>query len=147
MTHPSAFPKLTVRFELPGQHGIDRAVSVDGPMPSQPEQDSRAKRVAALLEDNIRTELDVQLGGVQRALPEELVRRLAWGIAAEVLYSFDVDRKPDWVKPGGVHAWEESGGWFARCGVCLLDSPASPTRVEAAAWSRTHQESHADSGS
>lgn len=111
------------------------------------EPQSHAQRIAALLEDNIRTELEVQLGAAQVALSEELLRRLAWGVAAEVLYAFDVDWRPDWVKPGEVHAWKESGVWFARCGVCLLDSPASPERDEAAAWVRTHQESHVDSAS
>src|SRR6476620_145216 len=106
----------------------------DGDMTAEPEDQSRSQRVAALFEHNIRTELDAQLGMDELDLAEDLRRQIAWGITAEVLYAFDVDWKPDWVKTGAVHTWQESGLWFSRCGVCLLDSRVSPTREEAAGW-------------
>ncbi|MFZ1912655.1 MAG: hypothetical protein WAU30_09885 [Propionicimonas sp.] len=64
------------------------------------------------------------------------------GVTSGLLYAFAVDWSPDWVGPGEVHHWEESGRFFARCGACLADSPASPDEQTAAAWARSHEDSH-----
>lgn len=102
----------------------------------------REQRVVALLEDRVREELRVTDGAYGLGLSEETIERLMGGVTAGVLYAFSVDWDPDWVREGDVHAWEESGVWFARCGACLLDSSAAKTRAEAVAWARAHEDSH-----
>ena len=115
-------------------------------MNARPNDQTRAHRVSQLLQHNIRTEIDAQLAKAGEELPTADRDRLAWGIAVEVLYAFAVDWDPDWVKAGMVHAWQESDLWFARCGVCLLDSNGTPTRDEATEWAETHQASHQKAG-
>ena len=102
----------------------------------------REKRVVDLLEDRVREELRVTDGAYGLGLSDETIERLTGGVTAGVLYAFSVDWDPDWVREGDVHAWEESGAWFARCGTCLLDSPPAQTQTAAAAWVRSHEESH-----
>jgi hypothetical protein len=102
----------------------------------------REQRVVALLEDRVREELRVTDAAYELGLSEETIERLMGGVTAGVLYAFSVDWNPDWVRQGDVHTWEKSGAWFARCGVCLLDSPEAETRDKAAAWARGHQKSH-----
>ena len=101
-------------------------------MPDDAARDRQAP-VDALLEDNIRTELQAQNAMADLGLSQEAIARLARGLAAEVLYAFAVDWSPNWVKPGQVHAWEESGDFFTRCPTCLLDSPPTGNRETAAA--------------
>lgn len=108
----------------------------------EPEPITRAQRVVALLEDNIYEELCNVLREEQ--LPDEVLRNAAWAVATEALYAFDVDWNPDWVKPGRLHSWRDGGRFFARCPVCLLDSPASKTRAEAYRWVRAHERDHDD---
>ena len=102
----------------------------------------RAERVVALLESNVRTELQVTNGGFDFGLSDETIERLMQGVTSGVLYAFAVDWSPDWVKPGDVHHWEEAGRFFARCGVCLADSPPSPDLETAVAWAHSHEGSH-----
>lgn len=102
----------------------------------------REQRVVALLEDRVREELRITDGAYGLGLNEETIERLTEGVTAGVLYAFSIDWDPDWVRGGDVHAWEESGLWFARCGVCLVDSARAQTRAEAAAWARDHERSH-----
>ena len=102
----------------------------------------REQRVVALLEDRVREELRVTDGAYELGLGEETIERLVGGVTAGVLYAFSVDWAPDWVREGDVHAWEEPGVWFARCGVCLLDSPGATTRADATTWAHAHEESH-----
>lgn len=102
----------------------------------------RQDRVAALLEDNIRTELQAQNAMAGLGLPEAAITRLAHGIAAEVLYAFAIDWSPDWVGPGHAHTWQASGDFFARCPACLQDSPPSKSREDATAWAADHQAGH-----
>jgi hypothetical protein len=104
--------------------------------------DDRATRVAELLADNIRTEVDVQNAGLGLGLTSQAAENLAQAITAEVLYAFAVDWSPDWVKPGSPHTWETSGTYYSRCGICLRDSPAAATRAEAQAWAISHEASH-----
>jgi hypothetical protein len=110
-------------------------------MPDDAARDRQA-RVDALLEDNIRTELHAQNAVADLGLSQQAITRLARGIAAEVLYAFSVDWSPSWVKPGQVHTWEESGDFFGRCPVCLLDSPPTDNSEAAAAWTATHRAAH-----
>lgn len=72
-------------------------------------------------------------------LPDQVVRNLAWAVAAEIRYAFAVDWDPEWVKPGGAHSWHEDAGWFARCGACLQDSPAFAGQGEAIEWALSHE--------
>jgi hypothetical protein len=102
----------------------------------------RADRVVALLEDNVRTELQVTNSGFDLGLSDETIDRLMQGVTSGLLYAFAVDWSPDWVKAGDVHRWEEAGRFFSRCGVCLADSPPSPDEETAVAWARSHQKSH-----
>ena len=44
-----------------------------------PEDDDRQARVALLLEDNIRTEIQAQDAGAHLGLSPEAITRLAWG--------------------------------------------------------------------
>jgi hypothetical protein len=99
-------------------------------------------RVVALLENCVREELRVTDGILGFGLDDEAVERLMEGVTAGVLYAFSVDWKPDWVREGDCHAWEESGSWFARCSICLLDSPGMTTRIESVEWARAHEASH-----
>jgi hypothetical protein len=102
----------------------------------------RAERVVALLEDNVRTELLVTNGALDLGLSDAAIESLMQGVTSGLLYAFAVDWSPDWVKQGQVHHWEEAGRFFARCGVCLMDSPPSPDERTAAAWAHSHETSH-----
>ena len=102
----------------------------------------RAARVATLLEDNIRTELEVQNAMAHLGLSQAAITRLANGIADGVLYTFAVDWSPNWVQPGEAHTWQASGDFFALCPVCLQDSPPAKSREDAAAWAASHQAGH-----
>ena len=91
----------------------------------------RDARVVSLRQDNVRTELSAQNAMNSLGLSGAAMDRIAQGITAEVLYAFAVDWSPDLVKPGGVHSWESDGAFFARCSVCLVDSPPSASREAA----------------
>ncbi len=110
-------------------------------MPEDDDRDRQA-RVALLLEDNIRTEIQAQNAGAHLDLSPEAITRLAWGIRAELLYAFAVDWSPRWVKPGQFHVWQESGDFLARCPACLQDSPPAKSLEEATAWASSHQSQH-----
>jgi hypothetical protein len=103
---------------------------------------AREARVVALLEHNVRTELQVMNAGFELGLGDGIIERLAEGITSGVLYAFAVDWSPDWVKPGQVHTWEEDGAFFARCSRCLLDSPPAQDQASAEAWARQHEAQH-----
>lgn len=104
--------------------------------------DRRAERVVALLEDNVSTELQVTNSAFGLGLSDEAIERLMEGVTSGLLYAFAVDWSPDWVKQGEVHHWEASGRFFARCGLCLADSPALPDDGTAVGWARDHEKSH-----
>jgi hypothetical protein len=103
---------------------------------------AREARLVSLLEDNVRTELQVTNGMLELGLSEATIERLMEGVTSGLLYAFKVDWSPDWVKPGQVHEWEEGGAFFARCSVCLLDSPRADSRAAAEAWARQHEATH-----
>jgi hypothetical protein len=110
-------------------------------MPADVAQDRQA-RVASLLEDNIRTELQARNAVDDLGLSQAAIVDLAHLIADGVLSAFAVDWSPRWVRPGEIHTWQASGDFFARCPVCLQDSPPGKTREEAAAWAADHQAAH-----
>jgi hypothetical protein len=103
------------------------------------EGEVRADRVVSLLEDCVRTELQVINGALELGLSDAAVEQLMLGVTSGVLYAFSVDWSPDWVKPGQVHGWEENGVFFARCSRCLLDSPPAGNRESAEQWARQHE--------
>jgi hypothetical protein len=102
----------------------------------------RQARVVALLEDSVRTEITVTSGMLDLGLSPEAIERLMEGVTSGILYAFDVDWAPDWVKPGEVHTWKEAGEWLGRCSICLLDSPPAHSEPEASAWVRRHETGH-----
>lgn len=102
----------------------------------------RERRVFALLEDNVRTELKIANSALGLGLTEDTIENLMGMITSSVLYAFHVDWAPDWVRQGEVHAWEDDGRWYARCSVCLEDSPGADDRQAAARWAMEHEGSH-----
>lgn len=104
--------------------------------------EERANRVIALLEDNVRTELQVRNDMLNLGLSAASIESLMQGVTSGLLYAFAVDWSPDWVKRGQVHHWQESGQFFARCGDCLLDSPPSPDEPTAVTWALAHETCH-----
>lgn len=106
------------------------------------EHGERLGRAAELLRINILTEVRAINAALRLGLDEPATERMADAVAAEVLYSFDVDWAPDWLTPGSVHSWHEAGAHYARCGICLADSPATPTEAAAVKWARDHESSH-----
>jgi len=105
-------------------------------------ESERRAHVIARLEDNVRTEIEVVNGMLDLESCDAAIERLMVGITSNVLYAFNVDWAPDWVKPGDVHTWRESGTWFGRCSRCLLDSPPLINQEEASAWARDHEARH-----
>ena len=112
---------------------------MDGPEIAE----ERSKRVVGLLEDNVRTELRVVNAALDLGLGDDAIDSLMQGVTSGLLSAFTFDWSPDWVAPGAVHRWTESGTFFARCGVCLADSPSLADEQTAIAWARKHEESHA----
>jgi hypothetical protein len=103
--------------------------------------EERSKRVVALFEDCVRTELQVSNEGLGLGLTEDAIESLMFGVTSGVLYGFDVDWNPDWTH-GEPHHWEESGRHFARCRSCLLDSPPQSEAQLALSWVRRHEQTH-----
>ena len=64
----------------------------------------REARVVALLEDNVRSELQTMNSLLELGLGDATIERLTDSVTSGVLHAFAVDRSPDWVKPGQVHA-------------------------------------------
>jgi hypothetical protein len=104
-------------------------------------QDARSKRVVALLEDCVRTELQVTNGMLELGLAQDVIEAVMAGVTSGVLYGFDVDWNPDWTH-GEPHHWAESGRHFARCRSCLLDSPARKDSQAAMGWVQQHEQTH-----
>lgn len=100
-------------------------------------KDERSKRVVALLEDCVRTELQVTSGMLELGLTDDVIESLMLGVASGVLNGFDLDwthRRP--------HHWAESGQHFARCRTCLLDSPPNEDAQAALSWVQEHEQTH-----
>jgi hypothetical protein len=102
----------------------------------------RDARVVSLLQDDVRTQLQVGNGMLELGLSDAAIEGLTEGVTSGLLYAFAVNWSPDWVKPGQVHAWQEDGSFFARCSVCLLDSPPGDNQASAEVWARQHEASH-----
>ncbi|WP_420370238.1 hypothetical protein [Curtobacterium sp. L1-20] len=74
-----------------------------------------------------------------KGIEDEVLKNTAWGIAAEIVYAFDVKWSPDWVAEGHPHRWHDQDGWHARCNDCLDESPAEPDEASAYAWFADHR--------
>lgn len=72
-------------------------------------------------------------------MDEPTLKSVAWGIAAEIVYAFDVQWSPDWVPKGHPHRWQDDEGWHARCNDCLAESPAEAEEAVAWDWFATHR--------
>jgi hypothetical protein len=103
---------------------------------------ARQQRVVDLLEHNVQTEVTIWSSLEGLALTHEQVERLTFMVTSEILYSFDLDWAPDWVKAGGVHTWKDGDRWFSRCGICLMDSPGMAREEPARTWAHQHEDSH-----
>lgn len=92
-----------------------------------------------LLADNVFTELRYGQLAWDAGIDEKVLKSVAWGIAAEIVYAFDVKWSPDWVAKGHPHRWHDDDGWHARCNGCLDESPAEPDEAVAYAWFSDHR--------
>jgi hypothetical protein len=90
----------------------------------------------------VRSELKVANGALELGLSDNAIERLMEMVTSQLRYAFTLDWSPDWVVPGEVHAWQEGEYWYARCSGCLLDSPPSSSRDDAAAWAQEHEAGH-----
>ena len=105
-------------------------------------ESERQARVVALLEDSVRTEITVTNGMLDLGLSAATIDRLMEGVTSGILYAFNVDWAPGWVKPGEAHTWNDADEWFGRCSICLLDSPPARSEQAAAAWAQSHEAGH-----
>lgn len=112
------------------------------PMKLQNMDDQRACRVTELLEDAVNDELRAASGMGQFELSDDQIEQLTAAVTSRLLSAFSFDWCPHWVKPGAVHTWPSAGGYRARCGACLADSPAYPEQEPAVQWAHDHQASH-----
>ena len=99
-----------------------------------------------LLAENVFTELRYGQLAWDAGIDEKTLKSVAWGIAAEIVYAFDVKWSPDWVAKGHPHRWHDEDGWHARCNDCLDESPAEPDESVAYRWFADHRPAaHGDS--
>lgn len=92
-----------------------------------------------LLAENVFTELRYGQLAWHAGIDEQTLKSVAWGIAAEIVYAFDVRWSPDWVPEGHPHRWHDDEGWHARCNDCLTESPAEAEEALAWDWFATHR--------
>ncbi len=98
-----------------------------------------------LLAENVFTELRSGQLAWDAGIDEETLKSVAWGIAAEIVYAFDVQWSPDWVPKGHPHRWQDHEGWHTRCNDCLAESPAEVEEAVAWDWFATHRaDAHGD---
>lgn len=106
------------------------------------EPTERQMRVISLLEHNVLTEIEILDGMLDLGLSANSRDSLMRAITSGILYAFDLDWSPDWVKPGDVHTWEDDSAWLARCSICLSDSPKFGSKDSARRWALDHVASH-----
>ncbi|PZE70648.1 hypothetical protein DEJ27_06145 [Curtobacterium sp. MCPF17_018] len=70
---------------------------------------------------------------------DDALKSIAWGIAAEIVYAFDVKWSPNWVAKGYPHRWHDADGWHTRCNDCLDESPAEADEAVAYSWFADHR--------
>jgi len=92
-----------------------------------------------LLAENVFTELRYGQLAWDAGVDESTLKSVAWGIAAEIVYAFDVQWSPDWVPKGHPHRWQDDEGWHTRCNDCLAESPAESEEADAWEWFATHR--------
>lgn len=92
-----------------------------------------------LLADNVFEELRNGWLSWDKGIEDAALKNIAWGIAAEIVYAFDVKWSPDWVAKGHPHRWHDEAGWHARCNDCLDESPAEADEAIAYAWFADHR--------
>ncbi|WP_141718817.1 hypothetical protein [Curtobacterium sp. ER1/6] len=130
-------------------HGASAQPSTETATPSVPSDtpavvvrssgDAWENRHHALLADNVFEELRNGWLSWEQGIEDAALRKLAWGIAAEIVYAFDVRWSPDWVPEGHPHRWHDDEGWHARCNDCLAESPAEAEEASAWDWFATHR--------
>ncbi|MBT1608151.1 hypothetical protein [Curtobacterium flaccumfaciens] len=92
-----------------------------------------------LLADNVFEELRNGWLSWDKDIGDDALKNLAWGIAAEIVYAFDVKWSPDWVAKGHPHRWHDVDGWHTRCNDCLDESPAEADEAVAYSWFADHR--------
>jgi hypothetical protein len=92
-----------------------------------------------LLTENVFEELRNGWLSWGKGIEDAALKNIAWGIAAEIVYAFDVQWSPDWVAKGHPHRWHDEDGWHARCNDCLDESPAESDEAVAYAWFADHR--------
>ncbi|WP_126891778.1 hypothetical protein [Curtobacterium sp. HSID17257] len=92
-----------------------------------------------LLADNVFEELRNGWLSWEQGIEDAALRKVAWGVAAEIVYAFDVTWSPNWVPQGHPHRWHDDEGWHARCNDCLAESPAEAEEAVAWDWFATHR--------
>jgi hypothetical protein len=99
------------------------------------------------LVENIRTEINVQLGMARVELDQSVIENLAVGIASNIDYAFEFHWRPRWVHGGDAHRWteaSESGDvqHFVECLHCKRIT-AHATAPQGDAWYSQHVLEHA----
>ncbi|WP_141399245.1 hypothetical protein [Curtobacterium sp. 'Ferrero'] len=123
-------------------HALDAGPT---PTPSEPavvvrsSSDEWDDKNHALLADNVFTELRYGQLTWDAGIDEKTLKSVAWGIAAEIAYAFEVKWSPDWVPKGHPHRWQDDEGWHTRCNECLAESQAEAEEVVAWEWFATHR--------
>lgn len=92
-----------------------------------------------LLADNVFEELRNGWLSWDKGIEDAALKNIAWGIAAEIVYAFDVRWSPDWVAEGHPHRWHDEDGYHARCNDCLHESPAEVDEAVAYSWFADHR--------
>jgi hypothetical protein len=95
--------------------------------------------VYQLLQETVRSELEMYAGILDLDLSAENVDTLAWAVATQVAYGFSLRWDPDWVPAREPHLWGEDGRTFARCTLCLAVSPPLDGESSAFGWHDEHQ--------
>ena len=99
------------------------------------------------LAENIRTEINAQLGMERIDLDQSVLENLTAGIASSIDYAFEFHWRPRWVRSGDAHRWaaaSESGDpqHFVECLRCKRIT-VHASAAEGDAWYSDHVRHHA----
>ncbi|GII52870.1 hypothetical protein Pth03_12590 [Planotetraspora thailandica] len=96
---------------------------------------------------NIREELEAQTVGRGLGLDDAILEQLAWAIAVNLRYAFDVTWAPKWARE--VHSWMEADedmptgeNHFVECLRCGWLTGQNPSKAQAQAEYLGHVASH-----